>query len=78
MFQAHYREGVALQCLGKEADALAAYAAGLAQDPKSSQLLQTFTEAAAQSGLKGEVTPSHCPWATHVTYMTYEKIIIEI
>jgi hypothetical protein len=52
--QAYYREGAALQCLNREAEALAAYASGLAEDPKNAQLLATFTQAAAQSSLKGE------------------------
>ena len=30
-FQAYYREGVALQCLGKHAEALAAFSQGLFQ-----------------------------------------------
>jgi hypothetical protein len=31
LFQAYYREGVALQCLGRHAEALAAFSSGLAQ-----------------------------------------------
>ena len=53
LFQAYYRQGVALQCLGRHAEALAAFAAALAQDPKSSQLLAALTEAAMKSPLKG-------------------------
>ena len=54
VLQAYYREGVALQCLGKHADALAAFSQGLAQDPKSLQLLAGLVEAAMKSPLKGE------------------------
>ena len=52
-FQAYYREGVALQALGKDAEALAALAQGLAADPKSTQLLSGMIEAAVKSPLKG-------------------------
>ena len=53
-FQAYYRQGVALQCLGKHAEALAAFSNGLAQDPKSTQLLAGLIEAAMKSPLKGK------------------------
>lgn len=52
--QAYYRQGVALQCLGRHADALAAFSAGLAQEPKSGQLLSGLMEAAIKSPLKGK------------------------
>ena len=51
--QGYYREGVALQCLGRHAEALAAFSSGLAQDPKSLQLLAGLVEAAMKSPLKG-------------------------
>lgn len=51
--QAHYRQGVALQCLGRHAEALAAFSAALAQDEKSPQLLNTLYDAAMKSPLKG-------------------------
>ena len=54
LLQAYYREGVALQCLGKHSEALAAFSAGLAQDPKSLQLLAGLVEAAMKSPLKGQ------------------------
>lgn len=54
--QAYYREGVALQSLGKDADALAAFASGLAADPKSTQLLNGMVEAAMKSPLKGTIS----------------------
>ncbi len=53
-FQAYYRQGVALQCLGRHAEALGAFSSGLAQDPKSQQLLSGLIEAAMKSPLKGE------------------------
>ncbi|MPC82888.1 Tetratricopeptide repeat protein 28 [Portunus trituberculatus] len=52
--QAYYRQGVALQCLGRHADALAAFSSGLAQDPKSLQLLAGLVEAAMKSPLRGQ------------------------
>lgn len=52
--QAYFRQGVALQYLGRHADALAAFASGLAQDPKSLQLLVGMVEAAMKSPLRGE------------------------
>lgn len=51
--QAYYREGVALQALGREAEALAAFASGLSADPKSGQLLSGLVEATIKSPLKG-------------------------
>lgn len=53
VLQAFYREGIALQCLGRFADALAAFAAGLALDSKSAQLLGGLVDAASRSPLKG-------------------------
>jgi hypothetical protein len=53
IFQAYYRQGVALQCLGKHGEAVAAFANGLAQDPKSPQLLEGLVEATLKSPLKG-------------------------
>lgn len=54
--QAYFRQGVALQYLGRHADALAAFASGLAQDPKSLQLLVGMVEAAMKSPLRGKST----------------------
>lgn len=53
VLQAYFRQGVALQYLGRHADALAAFASGLAQDPKSLQLLVGMVEAAMKSPLRG-------------------------
>ncbi|XP_074640463.1 tetratricopeptide repeat protein 28-like isoform X2 [Tubulanus polymorphus] len=55
--KAHYRQGIALQCLGQHADALAAFATGLAQDPKSSQSLGGMVDAALKSPLKERFGP---------------------
>lgn len=54
LFQAYFRQGVALQYLGRHADALAAFSSGLAQDPKSLQLLVGMVEAAMKSPLRGK------------------------
>lgn len=53
VLQAHYRQGVALQCMGRHAEALAAFSTALAQDEKSPQLLNTLYDAAMKSPLKG-------------------------
>lgn len=55
LIQAYFRQGVALQYLGRHADALAAFASGLAQDPKSLQLLVGMVEAAMKSPLRGKL-----------------------
>uniref|UniRef100_A0A3B4CP38 Tetratricopeptide repeat protein 28 n=1 Tax=Pygocentrus nattereri TaxID=42514 RepID=A0A3B4CP38_PYGNA len=57
--QAYFRQGVALQYLGRHADALAAFASGLAQDPKSLQLLTGMVEAAMKSPLRESVEPTY-------------------
>lgn len=59
--QAYFRQGVALQYLGRHADALAAFASGLAQDPKSLQLLVGMVEAAMKSPLRGELDQHQAP-----------------
>ncbi|XP_032226539.2 tetratricopeptide repeat protein 28 isoform X2 [Nematostella vectensis] len=55
---AHYRQGVALQCMGRHAEALAAFATALAQDEKSPQLLNTLLDAALKSPLKDSLQPT--------------------
>ncbi len=65
-FQAYYREGVALQGMGKDAESLAAFAAGLAQDPKSNQLLSGMVETALKSPLKGNLILNACETCFHV------------
>ncbi|XP_076066891.1 tetratricopeptide repeat protein 28 [Oratosquilla oratoria] len=57
--KAYYRQGVALQCLGRHADALAAFSSGLAQDPKSLQLLAGLVEAAMKSPLRATLEPTY-------------------
>ncbi|KAK7895485.1 hypothetical protein WMY93_020810 [Mugilogobius chulae] len=57
--QAYFRQGVALQYLGRHADALAAFASGLAQDPKSLQLLVGMVEAAMKSPLRDTLEPTY-------------------
>uniref|UniRef100_A0A0K2TA00 Uncharacterized protein n=1 Tax=Lepeophtheirus salmonis TaxID=72036 RepID=A0A0K2TA00_LEPSM len=58
-FKAYYRQGVAYQCLGKHCDALGAFSNGLAQDPKSMQLLSGLIEAALKSPLKDTLEPTY-------------------
>nr|XP_019949215.1 PREDICTED: tetratricopeptide repeat protein 28-like [Paralichthys olivaceus] len=57
--KAYFRQGVALQYLGRHADALAAFASGLAQDPKSLQLLVGMIEAAMKSPLRESLEPTY-------------------
>ncbi|KAM6984897.1 uncharacterized protein FYW47_019205 [Aplochiton taeniatus] len=57
--KAYFRQGVALQYLGRHADALAAFASGLAQDPKSLQLLVGMVEAAMKSPLRETLGPTY-------------------
>ncbi|XP_018608454.1 tetratricopeptide repeat protein 28-like isoform X3 [Scleropages formosus] len=57
--KAYFRQGVALQYLGRHADALAAFASGLAQDPKSLQLLVGMVEAAMKSPLRETLEPTY-------------------
>ncbi|XP_076139979.1 tetratricopeptide repeat protein 28-like [Alosa pseudoharengus] len=57
--KAYFRQGVALQYLGRHADALAAFASGLAQDPKSLQLLLGMVEAAMKSPLRQSLEPTY-------------------
>uniref|UniRef100_A0A8D8SR68 Tetratricopeptide repeat protein 28 n=1 Tax=Cacopsylla melanoneura TaxID=428564 RepID=A0A8D8SR68_9HEMI len=56
--KAYYRQGVALQCLGKYAEALAAFSCGLAVDPKSNQLLSGLIEASMKSPLRSTLEPT--------------------
>ncbi|OXB59126.1 hypothetical protein ASZ78_006673 [Callipepla squamata] len=59
LHQAYFRQGVALQYLGRHADALAAFASGLAQDPKSLQLLVGMVEAAMKSPMRESLEPTY-------------------
>nr|XP_057912618.1 tetratricopeptide repeat protein 28 [Doryrhamphus excisus] len=57
--KAYFRQAVALQYLGRHGDALAAFASGLAQDPKSLQLLSGMVEAAMKSPLRETLKPTY-------------------
>ncbi|GIX74884.1 tetratricopeptide repeat protein 28 [Caerostris extrusa] len=57
--KAYYRQGVALQCLGRHADSLAAFASGLAQDSKNVHLLAGLVEAAMKSPLRATLEPTY-------------------
>ncbi|KAG5680211.1 hypothetical protein PVAND_009736 [Polypedilum vanderplanki] len=56
--KAYFRQGVALQCLGRYAEALAAFSSGLAQDPNSKQLLSGLIEASIKSPLRSALEPT--------------------
>lgn len=72
--QAYFRQGVALQYLGRHADALAAFASGLAQDPKSLQLLVGMVEAAMKSPLRGELERSDgAPGRDRAAFCSFTK-----
>ena len=76
--KAYYRQGVALQCLARHAEALGAFANGLAQDPKSPQLLDGLVEAAMKSPLRPTLEPTY----RYIDYTYYKfeipHIFIEI
>ncbi|XP_075590272.1 uncharacterized protein LOC124497851 [Dermatophagoides farinae] len=55
--KAYYRQGIALQFLRRYPDALAAFASGLAQESKSTQLLSAFVETAMKSPLRATLEP---------------------
>lgn len=75
LIQAYFRQGVALQYLGRHADALAAFASGLAQDPKSLQLLVGMVEAAMKSPLRGELKRSdQAPGRCHLPFVLLPNI----
>ncbi|XP_051906466.1 tetratricopeptide repeat protein 28 [Hippocampus zosterae] len=57
--QAYFRQAVALQHLGRHEDALAAFASGVAQDPKSLQLMSGMVEAAMKSPLRDSLEPTY-------------------
>jgi len=56
--KAYFRQGVALQCLGRYGEALAAFSSGLAQDPNSKQLLNGLVEASIKSPLRHALDPT--------------------
>lgn len=51
------REGIALQHQGQHGEALAAFSAGLAQEPSSTHLLGGLSDTALKSPLKGQGIP---------------------
>lgn len=55
--KAYYRQGIALQGIGRHADALAAFASGLSQDSKSVRLLVAFVETAMKSPFRASLEP---------------------
>ncbi|ALC48168.1 CG43163 [Drosophila busckii] len=56
--KAYFRQGVALQCLGRYGEALASFAAGLAQEPQHKQLLAGLVEASLKSPLRAALEPT--------------------
>lgn len=56
--KAYFRQGVALQCLRRYGEALAAFSAGLAQDTNSKQLLSGLIEASIKSPLRAALEPT--------------------
>ncbi|XP_059614849.1 tetratricopeptide repeat protein 28 [Phlebotomus argentipes] len=56
--KAYFRQGVALQCLGRYGEALAAFSSGLAQDPSNKQLLAGLVEASIKSPLRNALEPT--------------------
>ncbi|XP_055842116.1 tetratricopeptide repeat protein 28 isoform X1 [Episyrphus balteatus] len=56
--KAYFRQGVALQCLGRYGEALASFSAGLAQDAQNKQLLAGLFEASIKSPLKHALEPT--------------------
>lgn len=56
--KAYFRQGVALQCLGRYGDALAAFSSGLAEDSNSTQLLSGLVEASIKSPLRHALDPT--------------------
>ncbi|XP_067636039.1 tetratricopeptide repeat protein 28 isoform X1 [Eurosta solidaginis] len=56
--KAYFRQGVALQCLGRYGEALASFSAGLAQDTQHKQLLAGLMEASVKSPLRHALEPT--------------------
>ncbi|KAH8360311.1 hypothetical protein KR200_001481 [Drosophila serrata] len=56
--KAYFRQGVALQCLGRYGEALAAFASGLAQEPTNKQLMGGLVEASLKSPLRTALEPT--------------------
>ncbi|XP_034827519.1 tetratricopeptide repeat protein 28 isoform X2 [Maniola hyperantus] len=56
--KAYYRQGVALQCLARHGEALAAFSSGLGVEPSSRQLLAALVEASIKSPLRATLEPT--------------------
>ncbi|KAH8270576.1 hypothetical protein KR018_012028 [Drosophila ironensis] len=56
--KAYFRQGVALQCLGRYGEALASFASGLAQEPANKQLMGGLVEASLKSPLRQALEPT--------------------
>lgn len=56
--KAYFRQGVALQCLGRYGEALASFSSGLAQDVTNKQLLSGLIEASIKSPLRNALEPT--------------------
>ncbi|XP_023245783.1 tetratricopeptide repeat protein 28 [Copidosoma floridanum] len=56
--KAYYRQGVALQCLGRYGEALVAFSVGLAREPDNRQLLSGLVEASLKSPLRVTLEPT--------------------
>ncbi|KAL4711798.1 hypothetical protein ACJJTC_005967 [Scirpophaga incertulas] len=56
--KAYYRQGVALQCLGRHGEALAAFSSGLGVEASSRQLLAALVEASLKSPLRATLEPT--------------------
>lgn len=56
--KAYFRQGVALQCLGRYGEALASFSAGLGQDSDNQQLLAGLIEATIKSPLRHALEPT--------------------
>ncbi|XP_045771078.1 tetratricopeptide repeat protein 28 isoform X2 [Maniola jurtina] len=56
--KAYYRQGVALQCLARHGEALAAFSSGLGVEPSSRQLLAALVEASLKSPLRTTLEPT--------------------
>lgn len=54
----YFRQGVALQCLGRYGEALASFGSGLAQDPNNKQLMAGLVEASIKSPLRHALEPT--------------------
>ncbi|XP_058806021.1 tetratricopeptide repeat protein 28 [Phymastichus coffea] len=56
--KAYYRQGVALQCLGRYGEALVAFSVGLAREPSNQQLISGLVEASLKSPLRTTLEPT--------------------